>query len=441
MSEAALQKTEIPSEKSPELAKRERGKSPLWVGVRAIASLRLTVVLFLLSLFLIFCGTLAQIDVGIWSVVSGYFRSFVAWIPFQIFVRFGQVFLFIPKTAHLGGSFPFPGGLTLGIVLLINLLAAHLVRFKLTWKRSGVLILHAGLMVMILGEAVTGQCAVESKMVLFNGETVNFVDISNKVELAIIAPADAKMDDVVVIPGSILSKGGKISHPDLPVDVEVLEYMKNSDLVSAKPGEEADKDVRHSRTGSAFALVNRSEESGVDPNQREDAPAARIAIRDKQSGAVLGTFLVSVWYYSNYTQRLPVYQFPAQTFKVGDKTYTVELRLKRIYKPYTIELKQFHHEVYPGTDIPKDYSSDIRLLDSARGEDREVKIYMNSPLRYSGETFYQSGFLAGDRGTILQVVRNPGDWMPYISCALVTLGMLIHFMIHLIDFAIRKVAS
>src|SRR5438105_3404222 len=59
----------------------------------AVASLRITVVLFALSLVLVFLGTLAQVDVGIWTVVNHYFRTGIAWIPFQVFVRFGQVFL------------------------------------------------------------------------------------------------------------------------------------------------------------------------------------------------------------------------------------------------------------------------------------------------------------------------------------------------------------
>ena len=42
---------------------------------------------------------------------------------------------------------------------------------------------------------------------------------------------------------------------------------------------------------------------------------------------------------------------------------------------------------------------------------------MNHPLRYQGETFYQSGVLGLGKGTILQVVRNPGWLIPYISCA------------------------
>src|SRR4051812_16416116 len=63
--------------------------SPLYRAVQVVASLRLTVVLLGLSLFLVFAGTLAQIDAGIWSVVGQYFRSIVVWIPFQLFIKFG----------------------------------------------------------------------------------------------------------------------------------------------------------------------------------------------------------------------------------------------------------------------------------------------------------------------------------------------------------------
>jgi hypothetical protein len=70
-----------------------------------------------------------------------------------------------------------------------------------------------------------------------------------------------------------------------------------------------------------------------------------------------------------------------------------------------------------------------------------VLIYMNEPLRYQGETFYQSSFLPGDKGTILQVVRNPGWLMPYIACTMVSLGMIFHFGLHLIGFLRRRAAQ
>jgi hypothetical protein len=119
----------------------------------------------------------------------------------------------------------------------------------------------------------------------------------------------------------------------------------------------------------------------------------------------------------------------------------VSLRRQRTYKPYTVELLKFDHKLYAGTTTPKDFRSTVRLTDPARGEDRKVDIYMNHPLVYQGETFYQSSFIPGDRGTILQVVRNPGWPLPYLSCALVTLGMAIHFGIHLNGFLKRRAAA
>src|SRR4051812_10054338 len=74
--------------------------------VKGIASLRLTVFLFVLSLILVFYGTLAQIDSGIWTIVRSYFRSFWVWIPWQLNVQFGQVFLGLPRTLKVPGSFP-----------------------------------------------------------------------------------------------------------------------------------------------------------------------------------------------------------------------------------------------------------------------------------------------------------------------------------------------
>ena len=56
---------------------------------------------------------------------------------------------------------------------------------------------------------------------------------------------------------------------------------------------------------------------------------------------------------------------------------------------------------------------------------------MNQPLRYDGKAFYQASFGKNDTLSILQVVENPGWLLPYISCVLVRLGLLVHFGISL----------
>jgi len=400
--------------------------APIKRALKPIASLRLTVVLFVLSMFLVFCGTLAQMDNGLWAILSGYFRAFVAWIPFQVFIRFGQVFLWFPKTWYVAGSFPFPGGYIIGGLLLINLIAAHLVRFRMTWKRSGILLIHGGLILLMLGELVTGLFAVEGNMTIENGSSCNFVEHADKVELAVIDSSDPQSDRVVVVPGAMVKQGGLIQDEQLPFDIEVVRFMVNSaqprDL---KPGEE-----NRATRGLGLEAVIEEEKpgTGVETEQKRDAATAYVTFKKKGSGEALGTYLLSVW----LTREQPV--------KIDGKVYNVALRFQREYKPYTLVLEEFRHDVYIGTDTPKNFSSRVRLIDPEQKEDREVLISMNAPLRYAGSTFYQASFLKGDAGTVLQVVTNPGWLMPYISCTLVCMGMIIHFGIHLLGFLQRRTA-
>jgi hypothetical protein len=398
--------------------------------LKPFASLRLTVVLFVLSMFLVFCGTLAQMDNGLWAVLRGYFRAFIAWVPFQVFIRFGQVFFWFPKTWHVSGSFPFPGGYIIGGALLLNLIAAHLVRFRISWKRSGILLTHAGLIVLMLGELVTSLFAVEGMMVIPTGESSNYVIHTDKTELAVIDPSDPKVDHVVVVPGSMLKQkqGGEwIRDEQLPFDIEVIRYMVNSsEPRRAKPGE---KNPATAGVGKEDIVDEEKPGRGVDAEQRIDMAAAYLTFHAKDTGASLGTYLTTPWIDEE------------QSVKVGGKEYRVALRLQREYKPYTLHLEEFRHDLYPGTDIPRNFSSKVRLIDPEYNVDREELIYMNNPLRYRGATFYQADWIRspqGDRGTKLQVVVNPGWLMPYISCAMVALGMSIHFGIHLLNFLRRR---
>src|SRR5439155_144835 len=129
---------------------------------------RRSIVLFVFGMLLIFFGTLAQIDFGIWSVVDKYFYSYVVWVPTDLFHKFLSVFwtdAYPVDTATTpwktwGGSFPLPGGKLLGWLMLFNLLAAHALRFRLTWKRAGVILIHSGLILLLVGEFITREHAV-----------------------------------------------------------------------------------------------------------------------------------------------------------------------------------------------------------------------------------------------------------------------------------------
>src|SRR4051794_20688169 len=81
---------------------------PLRKALKGLASLRLTVVLFSLSMALVFLGTLGMTQDSIEGTVRHYFRCWVAWIDLQGVVEFGKVFLNVDKDASVHAKIPFP---------------------------------------------------------------------------------------------------------------------------------------------------------------------------------------------------------------------------------------------------------------------------------------------------------------------------------------------
>ncbi len=403
-------------------AKPARRRGPLMQAVLALASLKLTVVLMALAIVLVFVGTLAQVDEGIWTVVEKYFRSAYVLVPLQ---------LFFPRSWHVPGSFPWPGGWLIGGVMLVNMTLAYFVRYNhFTWKRTGVYVLHSGLVVMMLSELITGLCAVEGTMSIDEGSSTNVVVQNRYSELAITSPAEddpAKYLNEAVVPASLLRKAGAVVHNDaLPFDVEVVRYMKNSAVRDAKAGEDL---IATEWAGRDRVAEERPEVSGTDKVQAVDTPSAYLKFKTKD-GQPLGTYLVSIY-------------LSPQPVKVGDKTYEVALRFKQTYRPYHVRLLKFSFDRWEGTQMARNYSSRVQVIDpTQKAPLPEVLIKMNDPLRYHGETFYQQDFNhETERGTVLQVVRNPGWLLPYISCVLVALGMSIHFGMHLVTFLARRRAA
>ena len=266
-------------------------------------------------------------------------------------------------------------------------------------------------------------------MVIPEGSSTNYAVDSRSYELAFMHHIDAENDRVTVVPASrlreALKDGQRITHPDLPVDIEVLAYMPNSDLVSPTD-ERVKENFATAGTGTKGVAIPLPEVSGVD-TEATDYPSAYVRLFKKGTNDPEGTYLVSLMLTA------------PQPIKLGDAEYDIALRYKRYYKPFSMYLVDFRFDRYVGTETPKNYSSEILLTDPEKGQDkRPVTIRMNEPFRHRGETFYQGGFdPRTETTTILQVVRNPGWLLPYVACTMVALGMLIHFGIGIFGFLTR----
>ncbi len=518
--------------------------SDTWGVVRSammpLASLRLTVVLFALSILLVLAGTLVQVEHDEWFAIYNYFRCWLAVIEIKIF---------FPTSWQVPGSFPFPGGWLLGTALGINLLAAHMLRFKVTGKgrrlhlgngliaagalltyivvqsglgggsgselspqfnnglwhalrfmlgmcalglvywlvfsysqskqsgamwlwwlgaigsvllgalalwlfahpdaqldasglrilwqlikgtvaglvlyagchlvfgrRAGIVLLHSGIALIMFNELFTGLYADEAHMRLVVDQTLDYAEDIRSVELAVIDKSDPAEDAVTVIPGSMLQKAYKnktsLEHPSLPFSIDVVEFFENSELRSRQPGEET---PATQGVGLLKIAHRRSVATGVDRDRKVDIPAAYIQLQTQADLDVSGTYLVS-----------PLY---TESLIIQGKPYEIVLRFRRLHKDYSVTLVEFVRNTYVGTEKPKNFESVVRLKDPKHNVDRVHKIWMNNPLRYRGDTLYQSGFDPDNENyTDLQVMTNSGWMVPYVACMIVGIGMLAHFL-------------
>jgi hypothetical protein len=374
-----------------------------------VSSLRLTVVLLGLSMILIFVGTILQVKYGLYEAQERYFRSWIAWLDVAPYSK---------DFEHI--KIPFPGGMLLGSLLLLNLIAAHARRLQLRWNKGGLILVHLGIILMLLGELFTALLSEESQMRLDEGQTSNYSSSAREVELAVIQVKPDGTESVTVIAEANL-KNGEVFEMDR-FKIRVVGHFQNSTLeMIGAAGSDFDPMRADRGIGAGVAVKGKPPETEMD---RRDITSTFVEIVNS-TDATLGRWLLS--------RGLP----NDEVFEIDGTTYKMLIRDRRFYYPFSIKLLDFTHERYLGTQIPKDFSSRIRLINPETGENRETLIYMNHPLRYSGLTFYQAGFDNNDETSILQVVRNPAWTIPYISCAMVSLGLLWIFGQHLIKALTR----
>ena len=535
-----------------------------WQLLRAAGSLKITVAMFLAATFLLLVGTLAQDEKNLPEVKAEYFNSWLARVPFADFVPvtvFGET--------NVPGWFPFPGGGTIGLVLLVNLIAAKVTRFhvaahgkrllwgtivsvlgglltagviltghrtdglqgrppvdydtvwrmvqmggavlagglgtaawlarrrlvagtlwtaavavgtavaltiaggeswrmndpglRIMWQliqssvaavvllaglvmvfgvRGGNVLIHVAVGLLMVGQFLFGDRQIEERISLIEGQTTSVAYRTDETELAVIDPGDTADDRVTAISGRLLAAragGAPIAIDALPFDIRVIEWFPNSSVIRVGP---VAPNPATAGLGKQWLADGRPPEGGT--SSRTNIASAYVQLVERGTGRDLGTHLVSQFLNDQDRIFMGGGGDEFDTVEAGGKPWRLALRFRRQQKPYSVTLDDVRRIDYSASATPRDYSSYVTFTDGATKAEQKGRIWMNNPVRYRGETFYQSQYSQVDLGggrtgemTGLQVVENAGWLVPYVACVLAFWGMLAHFGLTFIRFADR----
>lgn len=361
---------------------------------RFFASYGLAVTIFVLMFFLILFGTLYQVDHGLFETQNKYFNS--AFVIHKI----GPV------------AIPLPGGYLLMVLLTINLVCGGFVRIRKSKYTLGVLIGHAGILVMLISSGVTFHFSDRGHMRLYPGEQDDTFYSYYDWNVEIGKPAQGATSHVIsdeLLKGLGAEDSRTFHHADLPFDVTVSRYAMNGVPVQTPTGSEG---------GARVIDGFRMEELPLEKESEVNVPAAYVTLTDKESGEATDGIL---WGLS--TEPL--------TVQSGDLFYTVGLERKSYSVPFTVRVDDFRREVYAGTGMDASFEADVTKIED--GAEEKILIWMNHPLRHKGYTFFQASWGPPDPApnqplfTVFEVVRNPADQGPLVACIIVGIGLLIHF--------------
>jgi hypothetical protein len=371
---------------------------------RFLASTGLAVVLLLLLMLLTFLGTFQQVEQGLYQVQKEYFGSLV------LVHRFGGV---VPM--------PLPGAYLLLLLGFVNVTCGGIVRARKGWRQAGILITHAGILLLLAGGFVTFHFALRGQLTLHEGEQSDRFQSYEGWEILVTGP------DVSSAPGSLVIPEKEFEHlrgdrsrtffsKGLPFEITLSGYAANAAPTALTPGEQV-----NARVVDGTYLKELPPARELDQN----LPGVYLTVKEKESGTVHEHILTG-----DAQAPIPV--------TVGDRSWAIALERRTFPLPFTVSLDRFVRDLYPGTNIAKEFSSYVAKIE---GESRQpLRITMNEPLRHKGYTLYQASWGPVNAGphdrlfSVLAVVKNPADAVPLYACSVIGFGLLVHFCIKLFSY-------
>jgi cytochrome c-type biogenesis protein CcsB len=94
--------------------------------------------------------------------------------------------------------------------------------------------------------------------------------------------------------------------------------------------------------------------------------------------------------------------------------------------PFSLQLRDFILERYPGSMSPSSYASEVTLVDPRSGLRKDYRIFMNNVLDYDKYRFFQSSYDTDEMGTVLSVNHDYwGTRVTYLGYSLLVLGFIL----------------
>ncbi|MCA9321547.1 MAG: cytochrome c biogenesis protein ResB, partial [Planctomycetes bacterium] len=116
------------------------------------------------------------------------------------------------------------------------------------------------------------------------------------------------------------------------------------------------------------------------------------------------------------------------TINASGRVFELAWKRRSVPLGFQIRLDDFRRDFYPGSTQERSFESQVTLFDGGGTHGESRLIDMNHPLRHAGWRLYQSRFSTrgGDR-TFLMVNRDPGLALIWPACGLLGLGLVIVF--------------
>ena len=344
--------------------------------------------LFLLTLL----GTFAQVSDGLYAVQKRYFESWYVLQPVGPF------------------KLPLPGGALCMGLLALNLLVGGLVRIRKTPATAGILVAHIGIVVMMVAALVKWRFSEEGFLRLYEGQQSDTWVSYHDWEVAVWDASQLEDVRELIVRDDLfedLSEGRRrtFTSPQLPFRIVLQHYAVNADVLPKGPMWEG-----YGPTVDGYAVRQ------LDPERdnENNLPAVQVEIVSDDGSSERGILWGG--------------ERAAWVVEVGGRRFALTLRKELHNMPYTIRLDDFRKVDHPGTSMPASFESDVSQI--AAGNERQVLIQMNEPLRDGGLVLFQSSWGPSNARpgeplfSVFSVARNPSDQWPLISCIIVSIGLL-----------------